>query len=149
VERPTILQYLQSATELPWEDRSSDGKRVRDRQRRLYWDTAVAQPLPHGQVGDHALPFEVYLQALTPGTLEVFEERVEDALLEEGGYIQVDAVGDPLPDGWWVSSGRAIADPARFFSVRETIDPFGGVTRSEWDVYTLFEIERMDALQNT
>ena len=101
---------------------------------------------------------EEYHLALTPSLVSsVFGALVDNAMLQEGGYVQLAGV-----DGWWTPSGRVYysdgdADPAavelaaakaHFFVSRRSVDPFGATTRAGYDAYDLLGVSATDAVGN-
>src|SRR5262249_10266505 len=113
--------------------------------------------LPLGQLESLALPGEAYKLAFTDSLLDsIYEGRVNESLLVEGGYIR-----DEI--GWWIPSGRVLYSPGhndtpetelsyarhRFFLPRRFRNPFGAVTTVTSDPYDLLTLEMIDAVGNT
>jgi RHS repeat-associated protein len=83
-------------------------KRLIERVCTLYRADDLTDPLPLGTVGARGLIFRTYRLALTPALIsQVFGDRVDDALLAEGGYVH-NSEGDP---GWWIPSGTLYYSP--------------------------------------
>jgi YD repeat-containing protein len=121
--------------------------------------------LPQGQSGTLALAGQSYKAALTPGLLsgisgllsEAFGTLDLAAILTEGGYVQL--AGEK---GWWMPSGRIYLSPgdsdtpaqeletakAQFFLPRRAIDPFGGISRVDYDAYALLPSATTDPVKN-
>jgi RHS repeat-associated protein len=133
-------------------------RRFVTRHRIVYRRDDLTALLPPGHVEPRALPGESYQAALTPGLLAaVFGELVPDAILTEGGYQQLSGEA-----GWWLRSGRVFysprdADPpgqelasalAEFFAVRRAVDPFGAITRADYDPYALLPVAVTDPVKN-
>ena len=128
------------------------------RQRIRYRSDDLTALLPQGQLEPRALPGESYQAALTPGLLSaIFGPLVPAATLTEGGYVQL--AGET---GWWMPSGRVFfsagdADtPAvelasalgQFFLPRRAVDPFGAITRADYDSRALRPASVTDAVGN-
>ncbi|HEY3437350.1 MAG TPA: SpvB/TcaC N-terminal domain-containing protein [Actinotalea sp.] len=99
------FDVLADSAEVPHADRSTPlpgqvHRRLLTRQESVYYDAALADPLPLFGLDTRALPYESYQLAFAPDLLtHVFAARWTPALLTEGGYV--------LRDGaWWVTSGR-------------------------------------------
>jgi RHS repeat-associated protein len=134
---------IATAREVAFESPASGAgvaRRTVDRERHFYYrdyaDLAASRddasgPLPLGEITAQALAHHSLRLAFTPGLLaEVYGERVDDALLVEGGYVFDDGV-------WWAQAGRAVFDPARFFLPSEAVDAFGHWSALEYDRYAL------------
>lgn len=123
-------------------------KRLIERVRVRYYDSEnLPNPLSFGSADTMALPYESYLLALTPGQIaETFNEqgeRVTDAILAEGGYVQL-----PQETGWWIPSGRQVFDPVQFYLPTAFIGPFGATTTVEYDLHALLIKCMQDQLGN-
>ncbi|GAB4560631.1 MAG: hypothetical protein Tsb0020_07470 [Haliangiales bacterium] len=147
-------------------------KRLVEHQRTLYRRDDLAGPLPRGRVESLALPFEGYQLALTPGLIaQVYDDRVEDVMVIEGGYVHSE--GD---DCWWIPTGRVSYLPApatangdgdgdggdwdddpaaelaharaHFFLPQRARDPFGNVTAVTYDRHDLLVVDARDPLGN-
>lgn len=131
-------------------------RRIVARSRTLYRSTDLTALLPLGTAHAQALTGESYRLALTPGLVaRVFGGGVNDAMLTEGGYVQL--AGQP---DWWIPSGRIFhssgaADPpaaelaearAHFYLLRRAVDPLGSVSRVRYDAHDLLLVESTDAL---
>jgi hypothetical protein len=149
-----ILTKLASSTEIPYEVAATGGvqRRVVERLRALYYreypDLAGYRddnlgPLPLGEITQHALPHQVYRQALTPGLATlVYGTRTTEAMLrDEGRYEQLDGA-------WWAPSGRAVFNPASFFHAFEALDAFGEHHRVRYDDYALLVLDAEDPAGN-
>lgn len=121
-------------------------------------------PLDLEEVQSHALPYESYKLAFTPGLLtEVYGARVDGSMLaDEGRYVHSE--GD---SNWWIPSGRVFFSPdpehspaeeldyaqSYFFLPHRYRDPFHTETVSTesfitYDDYKLLVQETRDALGN-
>ncbi|MFC7548747.1 SpvB/TcaC N-terminal domain-containing protein [Plantactinospora sp. GCM10030261] len=151
-----LLELAGTAQELSYGDTEPAGpgswRRLIDHVRTLYRREDLTGALPAGQAAAHGLPYESYRLALVPELLAHVYRRPVDggtedlvpdlALLEtDGGYV-ADATG------WWIPSGRAEPDPARFFQVVELRDPFGNVTTVDYDDADLLVRRSRDSLGN-
>jgi RHS repeat-associated protein len=103
-------------------------RRLTQASRTLYYNDALdPKPLPLGQIDSRALLFESYTMALTPGLVtQAFGNRVDDPLLDEGGYLVQDGAR-------WLPSGRKVFAPKEFYQPTEFHDPFGNVTTVSYD----------------
>lgn len=156
-----VLGAFTDAALIPYEQEASYAvvqKRLIEQVRTLFRRNDLDGPLPLGDSGALALPFEAYKLALTPGLItQVFGARVtNDLLADEGKYI----LGD---DGnWWLSSGKMRFTPVagdtnaqelaiarqHFFLPRLFEDPFGTRATVQYDAHDLLTIETRDALDN-
>lgn len=128
---------LAGLTEIPYEQAPPvDQARMRLVQwrRTRYWDDTLTAPLPFGQPGPRALPYEEYRLAFTPGLLsQVYGVKVTPAMLAEGGHVLDDGV-------WWAPSGVRVYDPAGFYLPRKLTSPFGNESGVEYDAYKLLPV---------
>ncbi len=132
-------------------------RRVVERTRTLYRKDDMSGLLPLGTAESHALPGESYQLALTPGLVtRIFGSRVTGATLAEAGYLQFPGGSD-----WWIPSGRIFFSPApatpadelaqaraHFYKARRSVDPFGAVSRADYDDYDLLTERSADAVGN-
>jgi len=81
-----------------------------------------------------AIPYEQYHLAYTDKTLGYcFDGKVDGAMAEEGGYIDLDSNGS-----YWLPSGRAlfISPEERFYTPETYTDPWGNNTVVQfWDYF--------------
>lgn len=134
------------------------GRRIVERNRILYRRDDMSGLLPLGVVESHALPGESYRLALTPSLIgRIFDLRVTDDILLEGGYVRPAGQSD-----WWIPSGRGFFSAgdlhtpleelnearAHFFQPRRATDPFGAISRISYDEYDLLPIQTTDAVGN-
>lgn len=122
-------------------DHGRSERRLLARERTYYYADDRSGPLPLGQVGRRALPYERLTQAFTRELLAAaYEGRVDDALLSsEGGYRHVDGV-------WWSPSNRLVYDPDAFYQPIRSLDPFGRWSHVRYDRYSLVVVEAADTL---
>jgi RHS repeat-associated protein len=159
-----LLAGAAGATVIPYEAVPSESitqKRLITRSRTLYRKDDLSGALPVGQVESHALPYENYKMAFTPGLLSIYSAKASAAIVSqilgvEGKYQNLDNDGI-----WWVPSGHLFYSPdpanpdltfarAHFYLPQGAINPFGGVTRLFYDQpYNLLITQTQDALQNT
>ncbi len=144
-------------------------RRLFRRTRTLYRSDDLERLLPLGVLESLALPGQVYQLALTPGVIRnVYHRKIDGhtpenlvpdpkAVLEEGGYVDLDADGR-----WWIPSGRIFysTDPVEnaaselayarqhFFTPRRYRDPFGNVTAVTFDTHDLTLTRTRDAAGN-
>jgi len=95
------------------------------------------------QVDLLALPYESHSLAFTAGDLNEYGGKVTTAMLEDGGYVELEF------GTWWMPSGRATFDLGHFFLPTEVIDPFGNTTTTTYDSPALFVASVTDPLGNT
>jgi RHS repeat-associated protein len=148
--------------EIPGDD--APRKRCVERVRTLFFTDGLDGPLPFGQQGRLGLPYESYTLALTEGLLSaVFADKLTPevrAVLDDpaaSGYLGGAALAArlaPLETAGqhWRRSGTAgfAPDAAEHFYLPERFtDPFGNVTRVEYDPLDLFAASSTDALGNT
>jgi RHS repeat-associated protein len=155
------------AHDLPFEDWQAQGatenapyRRLLSRRRILYLRQDLTGALPLGQATALALPFESYKQVFTPGLLTaVYGGKAGAAdlaamLTSKAGYVDLDGDGN-----YWARSGRKLysPDPAapdpdfartHFFMGRGVADPFGAVTKVDFDTHDLLPSGVEDALGN-
>ena len=143
---------ISSAVEIPYEAAPASGleKRLIERVRSLFWKDDLTGALALGQIESHALPFEGYKQVFTPGLIaSFFGGRVDDSLLShEGKYLKLNGV-------WWVPSGQTLFETQQLNSDRDPFylpiafkDPFGNISRTTYDAYSLLVTETTDAIGN-
>ncbi|MCK4790245.1 MAG: hypothetical protein KAV87_41290 [Desulfobacteraceae bacterium] len=159
-DRPfTVQEIRDSAYDAPaisYEtepDSSALQKRLIDASRVLYWEDDLSGSLALGAVGAHALPYESYQMALTPGLVEhIYEGRVDDRLLaEEGRYIRgrdIHISDDMTDEAWWIPSGRQRFSVPDFYLPVESIDPFDNTFYMAYDDYRFLISETRDPLEN-
>ena len=113
-----------------------------------------------GNVGEHAIPFEKYSLALTPGLvgnlisdsgiLGGATGQLTTAILEdEGKYAHPNFTPHTggTPDvNYWVPSGRVQLDTANFYLPVAATDPFGKTYTVEYDEYSLLIKATVDPL---
>jgi RHS repeat-associated protein len=137
---------------------ASPTRRIIELVRTLYRSDDLSTLLDAGQLQSLALPGESYRAALTPGLLSnIFGALTPPTTLTEAGYVQL-----PGATQWWIPSGRLYysagdsdtpaqelsAAEAHFFTPRRAIDPFGAITRTEYDAYDLLAIAATDPVLN-
>jgi RHS repeat-associated protein len=135
-----------AATEIRYEagpDLNKVQKRLIQRARTLYYKDDLSGPLPLGDLQSHALPYQTYQMAFTPGLInQVYGNRVSNNLLaDEGKYLLQDGV-------WWIPSGRQIFDSAQFYLPTQFVDPFGDTSSTVYDPYSLLPAKTVDPLGN-
>ncbi|XYH99958.1 SpvB/TcaC N-terminal domain-containing protein [Sorangium sp. So ce1128] len=141
-----VLDAADGAADLAYDGTPSGGfeKRLLQHTRTRYWSDDLTGPLPFGEVGSRALPYDSLAKVLTPSLItSVFGSRVTSGMLEEGGYLQ-------LPDDadYWVSSGRAVPSAAHFYLPTTFVDPFGNTSQVVYDPYRLLVTQVTDPLNN-
>jgi len=133
-------------------------RRLLTQSQTVYRSNDLTVMLPAGTVESMALPGLSYRAALTPGLLAgVFGTLVTPEMLASCGYLQL-----PGDTGWWEPSGQTFYSAgdndtpatelaqaqAHFFLPRRAVDPFGGISRVDYDAYDLLAISATDPVQN-
>ena len=161
------------AHDLPFADWQGSGavgnapyRRLLKKSRSVYRSDDLHRLLPLGRLEALALPGQSYTLTLTRDLLtEVYRRREppeallpdRDAVLPEAGYVDLDGDGN-----WWKRSGRIFfaaeeGDAAHhelnealrhFFVARRYRDPFGNVTRIDYDRHDLAPTETTDPVGN-
>lgn len=131
-------------------------QRIIEHTRTFYRKDDLSEPLPLAKLESLALPYESYKCAFTSGLLiSLFEGRVDDSKLNEGGYVQDE-------NSWWLPSGRVFYSPDKentpeeelgyaslhFFLPLRFHNPFGAITSITYDAYDLLSQEMRDAVGN-
>lgn len=125
-------------------------KRLIERVRTLYYKDDLSGPLPKGDSGNLALPFETYKQAFTPGLLtkvygsKLSDHQIKRILQNEGKYLDLSNDGN-----WWIPSGRQQFNKDKFYLPVKFIDPFGHEYQISYDDYSLLMVTTIDPLGNT
>ncbi|HND30522.1 MAG TPA: toxin TcdB middle/C-terminal domain-containing protein, partial [Myxococcota bacterium] len=144
----TILTAaLDAATEIPFEQSAASGaeKRAISIEATLYWKDDLSGPADVGTMESRALPCQVYRKTVTTGLAsDIFPSVPDNAAFEAAGYVELEEDGD-----WWVASGTATPDPAKFYQATELTDPFGNSTTLSYDAWSLFVLSATDALGNS
>lgn len=118
--------------------------RLVEHSRVRYYDSDhLPALLAWGEIDSRALLYQTYGLAFTPALLaSLYGDRVTDAILVEGGYVAIDG-------NWWVPSGTAVPDPARFYQPTQFLDAFGHPpTIVEYDDSMLVVTSVTDPKQN-
>jgi len=138
---------------------AAPSRRLIEQHRIRYRGDDLTALLPPGRLEPLALPGQSYQAALTPGLVSgVFGALVAPATLAEGGYLQL--AGETA---WWIPSGRVFYSPgdgdtpaqelaaarSQFFLPRRAVDPFGAISRADYDGYALLPISVTDPVGNT
>ncbi len=143
-------------------DRTRPQKRLVEHMRALFFDGALAGPLPLGALGARALPYESYALALTDALLtSVLGGRLTPdvaAALDSkatSGYLSGPALAQRLGADTagqrWRCGGVAgySADAPQHFCLPERYtDPFGNLTLLDYDPRDLYVRASTDALGN-
>ncbi len=154
-------------------------KRLFQCVRTLYRRNDLVGPSPLGEAESLALPYETYQLVLTNGLAKTIfvgqnsnpgkpaEAELSELLANEGGYIHWPGDANSKADlDWWLPSGRTylsvVPEPApatvtddaayagqHFFLPHAFEDPWGNLTRMEYDSHDLLPVEMRDPLGNT
>ncbi len=155
-----VRNLVAAATEIAYEAQPAQGrieKRLIGRSRSVYRSNDLDRLLPLGRVESMALPGESYKRALTSGLLDIYRAKAEAKemreILARAGYRDVDGDGP-----FWIPSGRVFYSPeeageldfarAHFFLPHRFRDPFGNVTRVNYDRNNLRPVYKRDAAGN-
>jgi RHS repeat-associated protein len=155
------FRRLREALEIPYEedaDHTREQKRLIEQVRTRYRRNDLTDLLPLSVLESLALPGESYKLAFTPGlVMKVYGARVEEAILNSGGYVHSE--GDA---NWWIPSGRVFYSPnvtdtptaelafarQHFFLPQRARDPFGNTAFTDYDPYDLLTTRTIDPLGN-
>ncbi|HZM75061.1 MAG TPA: SpvB/TcaC N-terminal domain-containing protein [Candidatus Limnocylindrales bacterium] len=108
--------------------------RLIDHVRTRYWDDDLLSALPAAAPGARALVHQTYRIAFTPAQIgAVFDGRVDDAMLAEGGYQFTDGA-------WWIPSGVQHYDADAFWMPIRLTSPFGNDSSVEYDAHKLLPV---------
>jgi len=126
--RDQVAMFLAGAIHVPFETPPAGTPQLRllKRAQHLFWDDALAGPLPLGQVGRRALPYESSRMALTPGQLALYGGRIAGPQLLNAKY-RADAYGN-----WWAPSGVQRFRIDQFCQPASFTDPWGATTTLTW-----------------
>src|SRR5262249_38763993 len=143
-------------------DNNSKQKRLIERARALYYKDDLSDALPLNHVESHALPYQSYKMAFTPGLhAAAYGGRLNDQMLrDEGRYVKGKDLKDrqlfeaeDQDDVWWIPSGRQVFEPTKFYLPVKYIDPFIEPLKlayvTDYDAYSLLVKQTTDPLGNT
>ena len=137
---------------------ASLARRFLAHSRMQYRSDDLSSLLPLGQAQSMAIVGQTFKAAFTPGLANlVFGALATDALFAEGGYVQL-----PGEAGWWAPSSRTYLSPgdsdtpaqelayaqAHFFQPMRAVDPFGGISRVDYDSDSLLPTSATDPVGN-
>lgn len=129
-------------------------QRLIEHIRSTYYNDILSGALPLHELESHAMLFESYQLAYTPGLLaDIYGSKTTEALMTEGKFTHSE--GD---DNWWIRSGTSqfingtdtLADAQyRFYMPVSYTDPYGAVTKVVYygNYFQLIQ-ETEDALGN-
>jgi RHS repeat-associated protein len=155
ITRESLLQNLLTATEVPYEGTPGAGacKRIIERKQQIFYKDDCTGTLPLGQIESHALPYQTYQLALTPGQVTDIASRASSLtgtaisaiditalLLNEGRYAD--------RGGYWVPSGYLEYDTAHFYLPIRATDPFANTYQMAYDEHYLLPVSTTDPLGN-
>lgn len=162
-QRPGLTEALRDvmkAAFLEYQEQPDGGlqKRLIEHVRTLYLKDDLSAPLAPARLESMALPYQSYKQAYTTELLaQVYEDRVIEDMLIEGGYVHSEH-----DDNWWIPSGRVFYAPDGHLSTAQELafarehfflpcrfeDPFDNTTVVAYDRYNLLATSSRDALGN-
>jgi len=134
-------------------------KRLVEHVRILYFDAGLTRPRNLGELGPRGLPFETYKLALTEGLLSaVFDAKLTTAVRAElakpdrSGYLSGELLerrfGAASAGQYWIRSGVAELDAARFYLPTAYVDAFDNRTELTY-LHDLLVASRTDAMLST
>ncbi|GAA2828376.1 SpvB/TcaC N-terminal domain-containing protein [Kribbella solani] len=142
----TLGHAIDACTPIPYQQDLSGAPERRSiaRKLQLYQSDDLRTELPVGSVGSRAIPARGFQQAFEDGQpAKLYGDRVPDAMLGAAGYVRIDG-----ESGWWSPSSRQQLDADRFCLPVAVIDPFGAVSRIEYDVHLLAPVRVQDPVGN-
>lgn len=148
LEKNFLITKIGQASEIPYEAKDKGNvveKRLIERTRQTYFDEALNNPLPLGQIAFHALPHTAFTMIFTPGLIDAAYNqgttRVTRQMLEqEGKYLFQDKL-------WWLRSDIQVFDKTHFYLPVKVTDWFDHEIRVEYDQYTLLQEKIIDVYQ--
>lgn len=125
-------------------------KRRLSHSRTYFLDSNKKELLPLGSIDHLGLVGESYAATFEQTSLEqVYKDVLNLAhlnrLLAEGGYVKLEDFEPSLPI-WWSPSGRQEYDPAQFYQVVATLDPWKNKSQVKFDAYALLPVQAIDPL---
>jgi RHS repeat-associated protein len=133
-------------------------KRLIEHVRIIYRNNNLEDQLPFGKIASLGFPYESYQLAYTPALLEyIFGTKVNSAVMQDGKFIHYKDENGMEDEDWWIQSGQmnfidtgetAANAQARFYLPISYTDPYGSITKVEYETHKLFVQKTIDALQN-
>ena len=134
-------------------------KRLIEHSRTLFYKNDLTGALPLREMEWRGILFEQYQLAYTNElTSDLFQLKVNAAILQEGFYTHTRDENFAEDDDWWMRSGtmqyktaaESVSDAAnRFFLPISFTDPYGAITRVKYETEShLLVKETEDALSN-
>jgi len=135
-------------------NRAPQQRTLIEHTRTLYSRNDLTGPLPLYELAPLGFTWENYQLAYTPALLtDLFEDRIDDLLLEEGKFMKFSGEED-----WWIRSGTkqfvqvgetVAAAKSRFYMPISHLDPYGALTKlTYYGHYHLMVQQTEDALGN-
>lgn len=152
--REFLVEEISNATEIEYHHTPLVGaeKRLLSHSRIRYLADNLSNPLELGTIEPLGIPWQSFQLAMTPTLVEhLYGDRVDEAMLESGGYIHSRDANGVENSNWWVPSGTAIykADAERhFYQPAGMLDPFGNASLFDYDNYDFIVVRSEDAKQN-
>jgi RHS repeat-associated protein len=112
--------------------------------------------LKFGEIQSLGLTYESYQVAFTQSYMDkLYPKKLSDEFLEnEGGYhkeIPQDSetnFDSNIRNYWWIPSGRTAVNPKLFYQIVQDQDPFGNLTKVNFDEFGLLVRSTQDPLEN-
>jgi len=120
-------------------------KRLLSQLLHVYLSDDLSAALAYGTVESLALAYQSYAKAFTAAAFTAaFGSRATDAMLADGGYVQLTGDLD-----WWIPSPRQLFSSASSFYLPSSfLDPFGNATVLGYDGYKLLVTQVTDPVSN-
>jgi RHS repeat-associated protein len=174
---PTIQSLLPGTFDIPFEDWMNStapagqvSRRMLGHKRIIFRADDFTGPLPSGQLQSLALPYDSYLQVLTPGLVQsiyVDSGKIAAADVESTLSNECSLVHSEGDTNWWIRAGNVFYSPnstdtpaqegiyaaEHFYFVRRFRDPyysatFNTETFATLDEYDLLVVENVDPFGN-
>ena len=144
---PGLLGALNAAPAIPFPDALVTGqKQIRRHTKTLFKADDAQTVLGWGVLQSLAIVHEQYALAFCADAYaDLYDGEVTPAMLQEGGYKDVDGDGC-----YWLPSGTAqyISPAAHFYTPTVFTDPWGNATTVAYDAYDLLPKKITDAAGN-
>ncbi|WP_421921236.1 SpvB/TcaC N-terminal domain-containing protein [Marinifilum sp.] len=149
--KESLQAALDFATEINFSASPSSGleKRCFQHQKSFFYDEALTDSLPLGEIASHALLYKSLNADLTEDLLNSLDAAGDkytiDRLSNEAAYV-FEPGANGKPGVWWIPSEVISFDPLAFYLPKTQSDVFGNSTQMYYDNYKLLLTETIDAL---